>query len=59
MTSFQKRLRNTEIDNNNFERQLRESDYTIQDLEQKLESNLEQLALIQWELEEYKLHTQE
>jgi hypothetical protein len=37
----------------------READYTIQDLEQKLDSNLEQLALIQWELEEYKAHTQE
>ena len=28
-------------------------------MEQKLDSNLEQLALIQWELEEYKAHTQE
>lgn len=28
-------------------------------MEQKLESNLEQLALLQWELEEYKLHTME
>lgn len=53
------RLRNAEIDNDNYERQMRESDYTIQDLEQKLESNMEQLALLQWELEEYKIHTQE
>lgn len=48
-----------EIDNDNYEKQLREADFTIQDLEQKLESNLEQLALLQWELEEYKMHTQE
>ena len=48
-----------EIDIDTYEKQLREADFTIQDLEQKLESNLEQLALVQWELEEYKMHTQE
>ena len=53
------RMKNAEIDNDTYQRQLRESEYTIQDLEQKLESNLEQLALLQWELEEYKMHTQE
>ena len=52
-------MKNAEIDNETYQRQIRESEYTIQDLEQKLESNLEQLALIQWELEEYKMHTQE
>lgn len=52
-------MKNAEIDNDTYQRQLRESEYTIQDLEQKLESNLEQLALLQWELEEYKMHTQE
>jgi hypothetical protein len=52
-------MKNAEIDNETYQRQLRESEYTIQDLEQKLESNLEQLALLQWELEEYKMHTQE
>lgn len=52
-------MRNMEIENDNYEKQLREADFTIQDLEQKLESNLEQLALLQWELEEYKMHTQE
>ncbi len=30
-----------EIDNDTYEKQLREADFTIQDLEQKLESNLE------------------
>jgi hypothetical protein len=50
-------MKNAEIDNETYQRQLRESEYTIQDLEQKLESNLEQLALLQWELEEYKMHT--
>lgn len=57
---FQKRdtrMKNAEIDNETYQRQLRESEYTIQDLELKLESNLEQLALLQWELEEYKMHT--
>ena len=53
------RMKNAEIDNDTYQRQLRESEYTIQDLEQKLESNLEQLALLQWELDEYKMHTQE
>ena len=53
------RLRSAEVENETFQRQLREAEYTIQDLEQKLESNLEQLALIQWELEEYRMHTQE
>jgi hypothetical protein len=52
-------MKNAEIDNETYQRQLRESEYTIQDLEQKLESNLEQLALLQWELEEYKMHTEE
>ena len=51
------RMKNAEIDNETYQRQLRESEYTIQDLELKLESNLEQLALLQWELEEYKMHT--
>lgn len=30
-----------EIENDNYEKQIREADFTIQDLEQKLESNLE------------------
>jgi hypothetical protein len=40
------RMKNAEIDNETYQRQLRESEYTIEDLEQKLESNLEQLALL-------------
>eukprot|EP00347_Sterkiella_histriomuscorum_P023069 403336069 len=53
------RLRNLEIDNEQYERQLRISEQIIQDLEQKLDSSLEELALLQSELEEYKLHSQE
>ena len=48
-----------ELENEDFEKQLRVSESIIVDLEQKLDTSLEELALLQSELEEIKTHSQE
>ena len=50
---------NLEMENENFENSLRMSESIIMDLEQKLDTSLEEVALLQSELEEIKNHSQE
>jgi len=53
----QKRVVTLELDNEDYERQLRISESIITDLEQKLDTSLEEIALLQSELEELKNHS--
>jgi hypothetical protein len=48
-----------ELDNDEFEQQLRVTDQIILDLEQKLEYSIEEVALMQDELYELRVHTDE